>query len=191
MAQRGYRRALSCVIVLSMKSQAVIARNFAKKAHGNQKYGLHAPYVAHLDSVVSVLTRYGFTEDEYIVSGYLHDCVEDTPVSILDIQVAFGLEVANIVYAVTNEPGKNRKERHLKTYLKLILNSDAIIVKLCDRIANVEYSVMTDDSKLYMYKKEYVGFKDALYPYSPVSTVVLWNQLELLLEVDSSESDMT
>jgi (p)ppGpp synthase/HD superfamily hydrolase len=52
------------------------ARDFAIRAHGDQKYGSE-PYVAHLDAVVAVLNEFGYSGDEYVCSGYLHDKQEN------------------------------------------------------------------------------------------------------------------
>jgi guanosine-3',5'-bis(diphosphate) 3'-pyrophosphohydrolase len=48
------------------------ARYFAIAAHGNQMYE-DLPYYYHLEEVVEVLREFGYTEDKYIISGYLHD----------------------------------------------------------------------------------------------------------------------
>jgi len=66
-----------------------------------------------------------------------------------------GEEVADIVYAVTNDKGKNRKERAGDKYYEGIRNTPgAVFVKLCDRIANVQYGKMTKSRMFEMYKKE-------------------------------------
>lgn len=84
-----------------------------------------------------------------------HDLIEDTRVSYNDVKEHLGQEVADIVYAVTNEKGKNRKERANDKYYEGIRNTPgAVFVKLCDRIANVQYSKMTGSRMFEMYKKE-------------------------------------
>ena len=91
------------------------ARDFAIAAHGDQTYG-EQPYVFHLDAVVAHLTDFG--EPAQVV-GYLHDVVEDTPTTSDDIEQVFGEFVSQCVAIVTDEPGKNRKERKTKTYAKM------------------------------------------------------------------------
>lgn len=69
------------------------------------------------------------------------------------------MDIANLVYAVTNEQGRNRAERHLKTYPKIkVYGRKAIILKLADRIANVQMG----GDMVKAYRKEYVDFKNAL-----------------------------
>lgn len=150
--------------------------------HGTQTYDGH-PYYYHLEQVVDVLKEFGFTEDVYIISGYLHDTLEDTSISYNDIKKQFGLEVAEIVYAVTDELGRNRKERKLKTYPKIKANPNAIIVKLADRIANLRNSLKMKPEMATMYSKEHTGFRDALYEES-CEAEPMWKELEDILIIN-------
>lgn len=90
-----------------------------------------------------------------MVATWGHDLIEDTRVSYNDVKDHLGQEVADIIYALTNEKGKTRKERANDKYYKGIRNTPgAVFVKLCDRIANVQYSKMTGSHMFEMYKKE-------------------------------------
>lgn len=141
-------------------------RAFAIEAHGDQKYG-SAPYIVHLDAVRDVLVRFGFQDEDLLTAALLHDVIEDTPVDADLVEEKFGAEVCGLVVAVTNEPGRNRRERHRLTYPK-IRNAGwkAIALKLADRIANVEQS-LSDASKgrpkpYEMYRHEHQTFSAAL-----------------------------
>ena len=138
------------------------AAYFAIWLHGMQKYD-DKPYFYHLEQVVDVLNEFGFTDEKYIISGYLHDTLEDCAISYNDIKKDFGFEIAEIVYCVSDESGRNRKERKEKTYPKIKSNADAIIVKLADRIANLNNSLKNNPSIAHMYTKEYGDFRKALY----------------------------
>ena len=90
-----------------------------------------------------------------LISLYAHDVLEDCRISYSDLKNQLGEEVADIVYAVTNDKGKNRKERAGDNYYEGIRNTPgAVFVKLCDRIANVQYGKMTKSRMFEMYKKE-------------------------------------
>lgn len=154
------------------------ARMVGVKAHSNQSYDEIFPYEKHLDDVVDILKRFGFS-GLYIIAGYLHDAIEDDGISWNDIKKHFGIEIAEIVYCVTDELGRNREEKKLKTLPKTASNPDAIILKLADRIANVEHA-----GKIGMYAKEYKEFKDALYPTSPDKAKPMWEHLDKLLIKD-------
>jgi (p)ppGpp synthase/HD superfamily hydrolase len=155
------------------------ARRFAVWAHGDQEYGEGVPYSFHLDSVAQTLTRFGY--GRLTMAGYLHDVVEDSSVRIETIRAEFGDWVADIVHAVTNEPGRNRKERYAKTYPKILaLGEDAVAVKLADRICNVEYSIATQSKLLKMYQKEHSEFMGSLYRDSVCWP--MWNVLHALIK---------
>lgn len=157
------------------------AIQFASEAHIHQKYG-KLPYSHHLESVVGVLERFGISDPELLAAGALHDILEDVPeVSFGGLAGKFGQEVAELVLAVTDEPGKSRDERHARTYPKIREKKLAILIKLADRIANVEHSLEAKDPKLTMYRKEHRGFKCALYDDQCTPALRMWELLDQLL----------
>jgi len=157
------------------------ARMVAVKAHSNQSYDEIFPYEKHLDDVVDVLKSFGFS-GKYIVAGYLHDSIEDDGISYNDIKKHFGVDVAEMVYCVTDELGRNRKEKKEKTLPKTASNPDAIVLKLADRIANIEHGGKVD-----MYAKEYGEFKGALYLNTPADGKGMWDYLDILMGVKKEE----
>lgn len=138
------------------------ARLFAEAAHAGQTYDLY-PYTYHLGQVVSVLEKFHWDEPEMLCAGWLHDSIEDTNTSYNDIKNEFGEVVAELVYAVTNELGRNRKERNERTYPKIRGNERATALKLADRIANVEHGSI-NGGKDEMYRKEFESFQFYLRP---------------------------
>lgn len=121
---------------------------FAKHYHEKEVF----PHVAEV-----------FTNNTLEKAAFGHDLIEDTRVSYNDVDSALGSAVAEIIYAVSNEKGKNRKERANDKYYEGIRNTPgAVFVKLCDRIANVQYSKMTGSRMFEMYKKENPEFTKAL-----------------------------
>lgn len=92
-----------------------------------------------------------------------HDLIEDCRVSYNDAKTHLGQAAADIVYAVSNEKGKTRSERANDKYYEGIRNTPgAVFVKLCDRIANAQYSKMTKSRMFEMYKKENDHFLTSL-----------------------------
>lgn len=153
---------MTAIHAVTAQPDPIRAKNYAAVCHGAQLYNAEVPYTAHLDHVVSVLQRFGFTEPEMLCAGSLHDVIEDTNTSYNDIKDRFGIQVAELVYAVTSELGRNRKERNHKTYGKIHQRFLPTALKLADRIANVEYG-SANGGKRDMYVKEYHGFYMALY----------------------------
>lgn len=151
------------------------AEEVASLAHQGQKYGKIFPYTKHLRDVVEILKQHGFS-GKYIVAGWLHDAIEDGNVSYNDILKYFGEEVAEMVYCVTDELGRNRKERKEKTLRKTASNPDAIVLKLADRLANIQ-----SGGKVDMYVKEYADFRGLLFPCSNTQSKSLWMALDNIL----------
>ena len=88
-----------------------------------------------------------------------HDLIEDCRVSYNDCKSVLGQAAADIIYAVTNEKGKTRGERaNDKYYAGIVATPGAVFVKLCDRIANVQYGILTKSRMTEMYKKENANF---------------------------------
>lgn len=154
------------------------AKSFALRAHGDQKYG-EFPYSYHLERVVSVLVRFGKDTEELVCAAWMHDVVEDTEFSREDVAERFGEDVANLVFCVTYEDGKNRVERAEKTYPKMSACRDAVVLKLADRIANVEEGIRSGSSLVKMYRKEYADFRNALYESGHAEE--MWSHLDSLL----------
>ncbi len=153
------------------------AIKFATEKHEGQTYD-GGPYTKHLSWVADVAARYGCTDEEILCACWLHDTVEDTGTTKEEIASNFGTRVADLVWRVTNEPGRNRRERHEKTYGKIKADQGAMFLKLCDRIANVEASQSNVDF-LRMYQKEWEDFIRLLYV--PGLYNDMWNHLATLL----------
>ena len=134
----------------------------------NHFYDNYIPYEFHLRMVVNVADKFmnlvvpenklhPFYPDVVNIrrAAWGHDLIEDTRVSYNDVKEELGVAAADIIYALTNEKGKNRKERANDKYYEGIRNTHgAVFVKLCDRIANVQYSKMTGGHMFEKYKKE-------------------------------------
>jgi (p)ppGpp synthase/HD superfamily hydrolase len=162
---------------MSLALQA--AQSMAEVAHKGQMYGKD-PYTKHLGEVHGVLVRFRITDEDILVAAFLHDIVEDTPTTLSSIELTFGPRVADLVHRVTNESGKNRKERHEKTYPKIQASTDALTLKLADRIANVEASIfLGDKGKMGMYTKEYKEFREKLF--KPDSHQAMWKHLDFII----------
>ena len=152
----------------------------AQHAQTNHFYGEggYIPYRFHLEMVVQEVKRHlAFNAsyvnknpefaDKVIKAAWGHDTMEDTRVTYNDVIKACGRNdkaVAEIIYALTNEKGRNRAERANDKYYKGIRETEgASFVKFCDRIANVKYSKMFGSSMFEMYRKENEGFIEKCY----------------------------
>lgn len=145
------------------------ALEFARKAHGSQqrKY-TEEPYIEHPKRVVEILKKVPHTR-EMVCAAYLHDVVEDTPLSVADIKRRFGAVVAGLVEELTDEyvkdkyPGLNRKKRkELETARQAKMSSQAKTIKLADVIDNSRDIVRNDPNFAKRYIPEMESLTEAL-----------------------------
>jgi (p)ppGpp synthase/HD superfamily hydrolase len=161
------------------------AEQFAIKAHHdtNHYYDEYLPYEFHLRMVVKAAWDFihlvPLDKVHIVIAACLsHDTIEDARQNWNSVRAATNDEVAEIVRAVTNYGrGRNRDERMPDFVYDDIRNTPfATFVKLCDRIANVQYSKMTGSSMFEKYKKENLHFKSKLYVEGQLDE--MWNYLE-------------
>lgn len=131
-----------------------------RHAETNHMYDKYLPYEFHLRMVHKVGEQFQHLLPETVrvlilLSLWGHDLIEDTRTNYNEVVKHLGSFVADIIYALTNEKGRNRKERADEKYYKGIRDTEyADYAKLCDRIANVQYSKMTQSSMFKKYKAE-------------------------------------
>jgi hypothetical protein len=79
------------------------AERLAKRAHAGQVDKSGHPYIGHPARVAARARNHGGDEQVEIVA-WLHDVVEDTPVTRDEIESLFGPEIAEAVVAITRRP---------------------------------------------------------------------------------------
>jgi (p)ppGpp synthase/HD superfamily hydrolase len=138
-----------------------IARDYAIKCHTETNHLYNGKsYRVHLEMVVNVAEQYLHLipeeyRDEVQAACWVHDVIEDCRQTYNDVKAATNDHVAELAYALTNEKGRNRKERaNHKYYEGIITTRFARFIKCCDRIANVSYSKESGSSMFKMYQKE-------------------------------------
>lgn len=129
--------------------ELVSAINFATEKHRGQKRKSGEPYITHPLAVAGLLVEWGLDIDT-ILAGVLHDTIEDTETSIVDIEALFGRDVAFLVDGVTKVSQARSGMRDLSSYLpatkdnltKLLIavgqDVRVIIIKLADRLHNMQ-----------------------------------------------------
>lgn len=157
--------------------------------HAGQTYG-GGPYTDHLDDGKAILNEFGFTEQthKHLHGAFdLHDIFEDCKHTKYSpeymISVGVPIRWVKLAQFVTDEPGKNRKERKAATYPKIKGHTQGTIIKLVDRLANVRRGAKND-----MYRKEHASFKEALFDASCTDAIPLWNAIEKELGITQAPS---
>ncbi|MDR1561209.1 MAG: bifunctional (p)ppGpp synthetase/guanosine-3',5'-bis(diphosphate) 3'-pyrophosphohydrolase [Holosporaceae bacterium] len=129
---------------------------FAMEAHGIQKRASGSPYFSHCVEVAQNLAEYKF-DVTTVISGLLHDVLEDTNVKAEQLKEMFGPEVAALVEGVTKlskinyTSSKMLQAENLKKFLLAVTRDiRALVVKLIDRLHNMRtlnYIVSLDKRK--------------------------------------------
>lgn len=162
------------------------AKYYAIKVHNatNHKYD-GKPYETHLQLVFDYACKFSYllpSEDAVklaLASAWTHDTIEDCRQTYNDVKEVLGIDVADITYALTNEKGKNRKERaNDKYYAGIRSNFIATFVKICDRMANVAYSKSNGSKMIEAYRKEQQVFAGQLWS---LSTMDMFDELQRLI----------
>lgn len=150
------------------------AKRFAVQAHGEQQYGTN-PYEYHLRMVVQELENHGFNDSEILSIAWLHDVLEDTPVSKEKIAYLFGESIANSVDRLSNRVSREH------TYTQISADANAVIVKIADRLANAQESANRAPKLLKRYKDDYPIFRRILFPVSSECAKQMWEKLDSIL----------
>ena len=115
---------------------------FAAGAHSaarQSRKGTEFPYVVHPIRVADILDRFGLGED-VVVAGFLHDTIEDTAVTAVEVETFFGPRVRRLVESVS-EPDKRApwKQRKQLTIDHLFAEDDLDVLSLtaADKLDNV------------------------------------------------------
>jgi guanosine-3',5'-bis(diphosphate) 3'-pyrophosphohydrolase len=125
------------------------AIDIASKAHTGQKRKSGEPYIIHPLSVAATLVDWGMDIDT-VLAGVLHDTVEDTDLSLTQLESLFGKDVAFLVDGVTKVSKARAGMHDITEYLpqtkdnlsKLLIavgqDVRVIIIKLADRLHNMQ-----------------------------------------------------
>jgi guanosine-3',5'-bis(diphosphate) 3'-pyrophosphohydrolase len=116
---------------------------FSMKAHGNQQRASGDSYFSHPVEVAGILSEKKL-DSASIVTGLLHDTVEDTVATLGDIEGQFGGEVARLVDGVTKlsqldfvSDRSKQAENFRKLVLAMSQDIRVLVVKLADRLHNM------------------------------------------------------
>src|SRR5712691_9316958 len=119
------------------------AYEFSQKQHSGQQRASGEPYLVHPLEVALVLAEMKM-DTVAIAAGLLHDSVEDTSGTVVDIRKEFGEQVAHIVEGVTKISAidfATREEQQAENLRKMMLamvdDIRVVLIKLADRLHNM------------------------------------------------------
>ncbi len=117
------------------------ATQFAADKHRNQrrKDADASPYINHPIALANVLANEGGVEDPVVLcAAVLHDTIEDTETTAVDLDALFGGKVTSVVLEVTDDKSLEkdvRKQRQIEHAPHI--SPEAKLVKLADKICNL------------------------------------------------------
>ena len=148
---------------------------FAQKAHKGQRRKSGEPYFTHCLKTAEILAELRL-DTHTICAGLMHDVLEDTGITREEMKVRFGANIANLVEGVTKigqyklgiasqaPAAKNtveqrvHRKRQAETYRKLLLataeDMRVILIKLADRLHNMETLEFLSSEKCQRIAKE-------------------------------------
>tara|TARA_B100000242_G_scaffold80258_1_gene53038 strand:+ start:678 stop:2888 length:2211 start_codon:yes stop_codon:yes gene_type:complete len=148
------------------KKSIKLAFETARNAHGNQVRKSGEPYIFHPLKVARIVSEEIGLGATSIIAALLHDVVEDTNITIDDVEILFGKEVSKIVDGLTKISKLSKDKRvsiQAENFKKMLLsiNDDVrvILIKIADRLHNmmtldflsVEKQVRISSETLFIY----------------------------------------
>ena len=134
------------------------AVDFAVEWHGNDIRKIRQePYIGHLLGVASLVIEYGGSEDQAI-AAFLHDLLEDSPLTYQTLREVFGAEIADMVKGCTDATSaekaeekklpeaerqakwRKRKGKYLEKLAAKTSTDGSVLVALADKVNNGEKS---------------------------------------------------
>lgn len=159
------------------------AIEFAVKYHGMQQRESGAPYYSHPLEVAEIIAEMRLDTDS-IVTAILHDTIEDTDLTLEEIEQNFGKDVAKLVDAVTkltkikfHEDNARQAENFRKLLIALSDDIRVLLIKLADRLHNMR----TIDFISNQEKKERIAL-ETLELYAPLAERIGMQQIKTELQ---------
>ena len=156
---------------------------FALEAHKNQKRDSGEAYISHPAWIAKVTAQLDIGQ-EAVKAALLHDCVEDTDVTIDDIADQFGDEVALLVSGLTEVAKKTKgtqiNQTNIEVFRKFLFSSvndvRVLILRIIDKLHNGLTISYVSEERQKKYAKNILGI------YGPVAEYVGLHYFKKLIE---------
>ncbi|MDA9226725.1 bifunctional (p)ppGpp synthetase/guanosine-3',5'-bis(diphosphate) 3'-pyrophosphohydrolase [Methylophilaceae bacterium] len=158
------------------------AYRFSEKAHSGQKRRSGEAYISHPVSVACIAARFHL-DSQSIQAALLHDVVEDTESTELEIETKFGKQVSTLVTGLSKldkvefqDANEAQAENFRKMLLAMTQDVRVMLIKLSDRLHNMQTIQSLDESKKVRIAQETIDI------YAPIANRLGLNNLYQELE---------
>ena len=158
------------------------AYRFSEKAHSGQKRRSGEAYISHPVSVACIAARFHL-DSQSIQAALLHDVVEDTESTELEIESKFGKQVSTLVTGLSKldkvefqDANEAQAENFRKMLLAMTQDVRVMLIKLSDRLHNMQTIQSLDERKKIRIAQETVDI------YAPIANRLGLNNLYQELE---------
>ena len=158
------------------------AYRFSEKAHSGQKRRSGEAYISHPVSVACIAARFHL-DSQSIQAALLHDVVEDTDSTELEIESKFGKQVSTLVTGLSKldkvefqDANEAQAENFRKMLLAMTQDVRVMLIKLSDRLHNMQTIQSLDERKKIRIAQETVDI------YAPIANRLGLNNLYQELE---------
>lgn len=157
---------------------------YATDAHGSinqiRKY-TGEPYIVHPVEVMEIVKSVPHT-DEMLAAALLHDTVEDTDITLEDIEREFGSDIAELVSSLTDiskpSDGNRAKRKEIDRMHTANAPAAAKTIKLADLISNSDSIVKYDKHFAPVYMREKAQLIEVL----KEGDSTLWNRAKEIID---------
>ncbi|MBN2823985.1 MAG: bifunctional (p)ppGpp synthetase/guanosine-3',5'-bis(diphosphate) 3'-pyrophosphohydrolase, partial [Campylobacterales bacterium] len=166
------------------------AIDVALNAHEDQKRKSGIPYIVHPILVAAITAFNGNADESMAIAALLHDVVEDTHITLEEVEESFGAEVAHLVDGLTKiselddelniTEGNEQLLSSALTFRKMLItsvqNPKVLFIKLCDRLHNmITLDALSPQSQIRI-------SEETLVVYAPIAHRLGISKLKNLLE---------
>ena len=158
------------------------AYRFSEKAHSGQKRRSGEAYISHPVSVACIAARFHL-DSQSIQAALLHDVVEDTESTELEIESKFGKQVSTLVTGLSKldkvefqDANEAQAENFRKMLLAMTQDVRVMLIKLSDRLHNMQTIQSLDERKKIRIAQETIDI------YAPIANRLGLNNLYQELE---------
>ena len=148
------------------RGEVLAALHLSAHKHVNQKRKSGEVYVVHPIRVANLLLEeLGVSDKDVVCAALLHDTIEDTDLTLEEINERFGKRVTHLVLSLSKRRGESNE-----TYIPRVLaaDQDTVVIKLSDRLDNCRDLVASAKTSPQFVQRQILEVESYYLPYTKV-----------------------